>query len=86
MPRRSAEDRADLALALVLWRYVGHTAGCTLADQERRDRALRLASSVGVSKQFLDKLLAVDVLAISVKNLDSPPPRSKRGHYRRKAA
>lgn len=75
-----ARDRADLALALVLWRYVDHTAACTMTDEARRDRAVELAKRLGIWPEFWEAIQAVDVLRITVKDLDRPPkPKGRRG-------
>lgn len=67
----SDTDRADLALALVLWRYVGHrlvNGHISPTDESlaRQQRALRLAKRLGIRDEYLAAMFRVPVVNVKV--------------------
>jgi hypothetical protein len=75
-PERTVKrtDREEIALALLVWRYVGHvvTEAATVPDRsfDRTQRALRLAKLVGVKDEYLRTMFELPVLTVKVKELE----------------
>lgn len=68
-------DRTDLALAVLLWRYLGHKLPGGVPRNDAEDRAyaaLRLAKRLGIFREYWDVMQTVPVLSVTVRNMDAP--------------
>lgn len=80
-------DRAELAEAVLVWRYTrhlidpAHRGFPSIESEEAAYRAIDLAKLIGVKDEFLKLMFDHPVLSISVKNLEPPQkagPKRKR--------
>lgn len=58
--------KADLAYAILLWRYVGHRATVKDLGDSRPYRALKLAKDAGVRDEYLRIMLGNPILSVKV--------------------
>lgn len=89
----TTEDRADVAFALLVWRYVDHFRGRQTVTPEsvaRQNRALALAKKIGIKDDYLRTVFDRPVLAVTVRDLDAPRSgttrKGSRAHRRAKYA
>lgn len=65
-------DRDDLAAALVLWRYLGHSESCYAVardgNEARTNRALKLAKLIGVRSEYLQQIFTEPVQRVTFES------------------